>query len=193
MISKIENIEFIMIAEQIFQDHERELLRPHELGWIAGILDMKGVIVRKRNQMRRTTQTVMIVETRHRDLVLRLSKYTGTDPAIQSERRIKEEWARRGCVEHCPEKHNHIQTISLPQISRWQVTGSSLAVVVFNVMPYLTDNERTRAMIEAMESVSSTIPLKGQGRSAIDQALRRLANLGWIIPDYLLPAEHTLF
>ncbi len=170
-----------------------KLLRPHELGWIAGILDMKGAVVRKKNQLRRTTQTVMIVETRHRDVILRLSNYTGTDPAIQHERKMKEEWAKRGCVEHCPEKHNHVQIVTLPQISRWQVTGSSLAVVVHNVMPYLTDNDRTRAMIDAMESVSSTIPLKGQGRSAIDQALRRLSGLGWIIPDYLLPAEYTLF
>lgn len=174
-------------------DQDRTLLGPHELGWIAGILDMKGAVVHKRNQLRKTTQTVMIVETRHRDLVVRLSKYTGTDPAIQHERKVKEEWARRGCVEHCPEKHNHIQTVTLPQISRWQVTGSSLAVVVFNVMPYLTDNDRTREMIQAMEDVSSTIPLEGRGRSAIDAALHRLANLGWMIPEYLLPPERTLF
>jgi len=167
-------------------------LGPHELGWFAGILDMKGTVVRKRNQMRKTTQTVLIVESRHRDIIVRLSKYTGTDPAIQHERKAKEEWGRRGCVEHCPEKHHHVQTVTLPQISRWQVTGSSLAVVVFNVMPYLTDNDRTRAMIVAMEDVGSSIPLSGQGRSAIDAALDRLSNLGWMIPEYLLPREPTL-
>lgn len=151
---------------------------------------MKGTVVRKKNSARRTTQTVLIVETRHRDIVMRLSKYTGTEPAIHRERKTKESWNRRGCVEHCPDQHQHVQVVSLPQISRWQVTGSSLAVVAYNVLPYLTESDRYRDMVAGMEEVASTIPLKGQGRSAIDQALRRLASLGWMIPDYLLPAEY---
>lgn len=161
-------------------------LQPHDFGWIAGTLDLKGVVVRKNNKGRKTPQIVLLVETKERSVVKRLAKYTGTDPAQQTQRKIKEEWSRRGCVEHCPAQHVHIQEVSMPPISRWQVTGSSLAVVVYNVMPYLTDCDKTRKMRDAMEEIGSTITLEGQGRAAIDAAIKRLTNLGWDIPSYLL-------
>lgn len=160
-------------------------LQESDLGWIAGTIDLKGVVIRKRNKQRRTTQTVLMVETRHRPIVERLSDYTGTDPSIQTDRKIKEAWKRKGCVEHCPTQHVHIQETSMPDISRWQVTGSSFVVVMYNVLPHLTKSPKSNSFREAMEEVASTIPLRGQGRAAIDRAIRRLSALGWVIPPYL--------
>lgn len=168
-------------------------LQPHDFGWVAGIIDMKGLIARKKNPSRATTQNVLVVDTKNRDVIVRLAKYTGTDPAIQQEKRIKDSWRRKGCADHCPSQHVHVREVSMPQISRWQITGVSLATVAFNVLPYLTDSDRTRDIIAAVEEIASTIPLMGPGRGAIDAALRRLANLGWEIPDYLLPTARTLF
>lgn len=182
------SIEFAMITNL------EKLLQPQDLGWIAGILDMKGKVMKKNNSQRNTRQTVLVVETRHHDIVKRLGEYVGTNPEMQKERKSKEEWTRRGCVEHCPDKHQHVETVNMPSISRWTVTGSSLVVVVYNVLPYLTkDSQRHQDMMDAMETIASTIPLEGQGRNAIDTALSRLANLGWIIPNYVLPAESVMF
>lgn len=166
------------------------MLQAAELGWIAGTLDMKGIITRKNNQQRTTKQIVLVVDSRHRAIVQRLSRYTGTEPAEQAAKPVKEAWNRSGCVEHCPTKHNHVvSNAMMPPISRWQVTGSSLVIVLYNVLPYLTRTEKTEEFQQAMEDISSTLPLQGQGRSAIDAAIRRLANLGWEIPSYILRSE----
>src|SRR6188768_640617 len=105
------------------------LLLPHDLGWIAGTIEIKGAIVIKKNQDRATPQSVLIVETKQLEVVRRLALYTGTMPEQQTHRKIKEEWLRTGCVEHCPDKHVHVNQVQMPPIARWQVTGSSLVVV----------------------------------------------------------------
>jgi hypothetical protein len=62
-------------------------------------------------------------------------------------------------------------------------------VVLYNVLPYLTASEKTQKFKEGMELVASHIPKSGQGRAAIDRAIRRLAGLGWLIPPYLFHEE----
>lgn len=163
-------------------------LQPHELGWIAGVIDMKGVITKKNNQKRATPQIAMVVDSRHLDIIARLSRYTGTDPTGQ-QRTPKKEWSRRNCVEHCPYQHVHVQEVTFPEMARWQVSGSSLVVIMYNVMPYMTDSAKALTFREAMESVASTLPLEGQGRGAIDKAIARLERLGWNIPFYIRRKE----
>jgi hypothetical protein len=160
-------------------------LQPHDLGWIAGTIDLKGTVVVKKNQDRATPQSVLLVESKELAVVRRLALYTGTAPEQQVHHKIKEEWNRRGCAEHCPEKHNHVQSVAMPPVARWQVTGSSLVVVLYNVLPYLTESAKRERFKEDMELVASYIPVAGQGRAAIDKAIRRLAGLGWLIPPYL--------
>lgn len=170
---------------QLTHSTTRQLLQPHELGWIAGLIDLKGAIVIKKNQDRATPQSVLIVESKELDVIRRLSAFTGSHPEQQTTRKIKEEWNRRGCVEHCPESHIHVQEVSMPPIARWQVTGSSLVVVLYNVLPHLTPSPKTQKFQDGMELVASYVTLSGQGRAAIDKAIRRLAGLGWLIPPYL--------
>lgn len=163
-------------------------LQAAELGWIAGTLDVQGLVVYKKNSQRSTKQSVLVVQTRHRPVVQRLSRYTGTDPALV-QTRIKEEWNRAGCKEHCPTQHHHVTPKTMPTTSRWQVTGSSLVVVLYNVLPYLTASDKAAHFREAMEYVASVMPLSGQGRGAIDKAMNRLEGLGWDIPAYLRRVE----
>lgn len=162
-------------------------LQPHDLGWIAGTIDLKGTIVIKKNQDRATPQSVLIVESKELAVIRRLAAYTGTDPEQQTKHKIKEEWNRKGCVEHCPDKHNHVVQVAMPPIARWQVTGSSLVVVLYNVLPYLTESAKSEKLKDGMELVASYVTLGGQGRAAIDKAIRRLSSLGWLIPSYLFP------
>lgn len=156
-----------------------------QLGWMAGVIDLKGAFVRKRNKQRATPQIVLMVESRHYDVIRELARLTGTSPAIQ-ELRVKEEWARRSCTEHCPDKHVHVQEVTMPSIARWQVTGVAVAVVLYNLQSFLrTSKPYTETMIECLQN----IPPSGQGRSAVDRAIRRLAELGWDIPDMVYPPE----
>lgn len=135
--------------------------------------------------MRSSPQSVLIVESKQLEVIQRLSAYTGTSPENQINRNIKEEWRRKGCVEHCPDQHVHVVNVAMPPIARWQVTGSSLVVVLYNVLPYLTESSKSKNLREGMELVASYVPASGQGRGAIDKAIRRLAGLGWMIPHYL--------
>jgi hypothetical protein len=167
------------------------MLQSHELGWIAGTLDAKGSITKKNNQQRATPQMVLYVDSKDRHIVQRLSRYTGTDPAEKQRRTIRYEWDRKGCVEHCPTQHIHINERQLPPMSRWQVTGSSLVVVVYNVLPYITESEKATMFRTAMEEIAATLPLEGQGRNAINNAINRLANLGWQIPNYMYAMPKT--
>lgn len=159
----------------------------HQLGWLAGILDMKGVVLRKKNQSRATPQLVLAVETRQLQVVRELSRMTGTAPELQKAR-ATEPWMRRGCVEHCPEQHIHgiNEGNGMPAIARWTVTGASMGVVLHNVLPYLRND---KALGEAMVEVLALVPASGQGRGAIDRALARLVELGWDLPDEVLPAN----
>lgn len=169
------------------------ILQPHDLGWIACALDLKGNIIIKKNQDRATPQSVLIVESKELPVIRRLAAYTGTSPEQQVHRKIKEEWNRRGCVEHCPKSHVHVQSVQMPPIARWQVTGSSLVVVLYNVLPHLTYSDKSEKFKEGMAEVASYVPVSGQGRAAIDRAIRRLAGLGWLIPPYLMHRdEHEL-
>lgn len=161
-------------------------LQLHDLGWIAGTIDLKGNIIVKKNADRATPQAVLMVETKELHVVKRLSTYTGTDPDYKTHAKVKESWNRRGCTEHCPNQHVHIQEVNMPPVARWQVTGSSLVVVLYNVFPYLTASSKASKLQEGMELVASYVPYSGQGRAAIDRAIRRLAGLGWLIPPYLL-------
>lgn len=152
-----------------------------QLGWMAGVLDLKGAITKKKNHSRRTPQFVLFVESRHHDIIRRLGNMVGTTPELQASKNLSEIF-RRGCIEHCPEPHNHVNLddLSMPAVSRWTITGLPMAIVLFNVLPYLATDKGWSA---TMNEIMSYAPDSGQGRGAIDKAIRRLASLGWDIPQ----------
>lgn len=148
---------------------------------MAGILDLKGKVIRKKNQTRATPQFVLIVETRHYPIVRELARMVGTAPELQVEKDIPS-FARRGCTEHCPDQHVHVnEQLHMPAIARWTVTGLPMAIVLFNVLPFLR-TDSLKGFTEAMNEAMSYAPTEGRGRGAIDKAIRRLMDLGWEIP-----------
>ncbi len=159
-----------------------------QLGWLAGILDLKGSIIRKNNKQRASSQIVLMVETRHSTIIRQLSRMTGTTPEFQPEKPV-EPWMRRGCIEHCPEQHVHVayEKSMMPAVARWTVTGVALAIVLYNVLPFLHNDDKP--FMEAMEMALGQIVPDGQGRAAIDRAIRRLQDLGWEIPTAVYPEK----
>ena len=151
-----------------------------QLGWMAGIIDLKGRLLRKNNQRRATSQIVLAVESKEVAIVRGLSRLTGTSPEMQ-ERRPLREWMRTGCTEHCPEPHVHVSRdgLFMPHMARWTITGAAMVVILDNVLPFLMVDRGYR---EAMAEVVANTKFVGQGSGATVAALQRLKDLGWEMP-----------
>jgi hypothetical protein len=151
-----------------------------DLGWMAGVLDLKGRIVIKANKMRQTRQIVLAVESSERPVIKRLARMTGTSPESQVQRPIKD-WMRRACSDHCPDAHIHIHDERvMPPVSRWTITGAGAAVILLALLPFLaTDRDWEDAIAEIMGAT----PLSGQGATAVLGQLHRLRELGWDLPE----------
>jgi hypothetical protein len=157
------------------------MIQPTKLGWMAGVIDLKGRVTEKDNKLRKSSkQTTMMVETREIHIVRELASLTGTIPETRQRAPLKE-WMRRGCTEHCPEQHIHVEdTREMPAMARWTISGSALAVVLYNLMPFLITQEEYK---ELYDRLIKEAPLHGQGSGAVVAAIRRLAYLGWDLPE----------
>lgn len=158
---------------------------PPQLGWMGGIIDMKGRTREQTSLMRRHPQCILVVETGQLPVVQRLARLTGTRPTITQGRPLSKS-LRRGCSEHCPEPHEHF-TPTLPTIGRWYISGAAAAVVLEALLeepnPYLTVDVTER--IEFLGKIKETIPADGRGRHAVNKSIERMRKLGWEIPGYL--------
>ncbi len=108
-----------------------------KLGWMAGILDYHGLLIRKKNRTRATPQLVLMVESTKTSVVRELGRLTGSHAESRHNRLVKD-WMQRGCTEHCPEPHIEHEAPGpsfLPPVTRWTVTGAAMAVVLHNVIP----------------------------------------------------------
>lgn len=158
------------------------MIAPIKLGWVAGVIDLKGRLIRKKNPTRATPQIVLIVETKETLVVRELGNLTGTRPEAMKRQPLKE-WMRKGCSEHCPEAHFHVydhDELYMPPIARWTVTGAGMYVVMHNIMPFI---QIDRGYKDAMDEVLANTPLTGQGAFAVVNSLRRLHGLGWELPE----------
>ena len=158
----------------------------HQLGWMAGVIDLKGRIIVKHNKQRRTRQLVLVVETQETQVVQELGRMTGTALELKMPRNMPD-FMRHGCVEHCPTEHVHVKS-EMPSISRWTVTGSAMAVVVYNLLPFMRND---RGLLKGMQEIFQMTPKSGAGRNAIDQSIKRMAELGWEIPEELMSAKNV--
>jgi hypothetical protein len=161
-------------------------LAPERLGWMAAVIDLKGLPIRKANKTRATPQLVLVVESKHVNVIRRLSEMTGTEVERKNQRNLGEGWMRRGCVEHCPEPHFHQHSEEhrwqMPDTQRWSITGVGAAIVLHNLMPYLTD---TTEYEEFAALAVTNAALTGQGSGAARAAISRLMRLGWELPPLL--------
>lgn len=158
------------------------MISPIKLGWVAGVIDLKGRLIFKNNQQRATPQVVLMVESKEMPVIRELNNLTGTRSESRDRRPLKD-FMRKGCSEHCPEAHIHIheelEGLYLPAIARWTVTGAGMYVVLDNVLPYI---QIDRGYTEAMAQVMERTVLDGQGSGAVVNSLRRLHSLGWELP-----------
>lgn len=152
-----------------------------DLAWVAGVIDMKGKLVRKRNKNRVTPQVVLWVESRDGSIVRGLSQLTGTNPELMNPEFAS--FNRRGCVEHCPDEHVHVAEFSI-QTARWTISGLALGVLLWNVLPYVRSDKPWK---ETMEELFSLSVVAGRGSGATVKALNRLSGLGWDIPAAIRP------
>jgi hypothetical protein len=160
------------------------MIPEYKLGWVAGVLDYKGTIIRKANSRRATPQLVLMVESTNSAVVAELSQLTGGAPEPR-DNRLRKEWMSRGCKVHCPEAHVHHEGPGewhLPPVSRWTVTGAGMAIVLFNVIPYMVTD---KGMQQAMDDSLAHLVTSGRGVGAVRASVVRLAELGWNLPPQI--------
>lgn len=148
------------------------------MAWMAGIIDLKGRLIFKNNKTRATQQVVLAVQTKEEAVLLGLAELTGTTPELQAARSLPS-FMRKGCTEHCPEKHIHANDYphgAMPANGRWTITGASMAVILHNLKPYLMVD---RGYDLAVEHVVLDVALEGRGSGAVTKSLARLRALGW--------------
>lgn len=152
----------------------------YQLGWMAGIVDMKGRILSKNNKTRKTKQLVLSVDTKEIQIVRRLSSMTGTRPELQAAQ-PRPEFMRRSCHEHCPEAHIHVgeDPFLMPEIARWTITGAGMVVVLSSLMPFLSID---RGWDQAVETATNQTVFHGPGSGMVKSTLARLKALGWDLP-----------
>lgn len=152
-----------------------------QLGWMAGVIDLKGRVVTKKNKTRSTPQVVMYVETKESDIIKELARMTGLNPEMK---RVPETatFYRRPCNAHCPDAHSCVDesTYSFPQVARWTITGAVIAVVLSNLRPFLRTN---RGYDELLLQIMGQASFSGRGMGATVKAIRRMEALGWDIPE----------
>lgn len=157
---------------------------PGTIAWTAGILDSHGRLGKKSNKDRAkgSHQIVLHVSSTKLELVSRLSQLTGTleDRKYLPGKQLN--WDARGCASHCPDAHIHYES-HLPDVSKWAVSGSALAIVLWNTRPYLVST--FQPWDQALSTCLTQVRLTGQGVGAVRASTRRMASLGWPIPQLL--------
>lgn len=153
-----------------------------DMAWMAGVIDLKGTMLRKRNQSRRTTQFVLYVQTKNERIAARLSALTGTAPESHTPP-TAEMFLRRNCAEHCVTPHVHVNDgpypWQMPRTTRWALTGIAAAVVLANLAPFMsTCGDYAADVAEIVRDFAA----EGQGSGAVRKTLARLSALGWQIP-----------
>jgi hypothetical protein len=160
------------------------------LWWFAGVLDSGGSIIRKNNKMRKTPQIVLIVESRHTEVINKLCALTGISPDVKPPRTTND-WARKGCTEHCPKPHVEVHIgeyiREMPSIARWAITGAGAAVVLYNLLPKMFADA---AYANIVNEILDNTPLTGQGSGATVPQIKRLSELGWKLPQKFKHLEY---
>jgi hypothetical protein len=164
------------------------MISENDLGWLAGIIDFQGHIVYKNNKQRASSsvQAVLYVETRVEEIIAKLCSLTGNTLEPHEQSKLRPEWTRRGCEEHCPEAHVHVIPVSIPDVYKWTVSGASMAIVLWNLRDRMCTTREPWGW--AVATALSSTRLTGQGSGAAMSAIRRMERLGWQLPPLMREA-----
>lgn len=144
-----------------------EMTRPplteRELAYFAGVIDVMGTM--RVRDVRGTELPFVEVNCPNLPLLEWLADKTGTGVT-----KVRRDYKRNGCADHCPEPHVHIESSS----GRWSVSGVRATVVLHNLLPYLQLQVET-----AMDVLA-----KGLWAPRKPATVTKMTELGWATPDF---------
>lgn len=143
-------------------------LTERRLAYMAGIVDVMGNL--RLREVNHSGTLLPFVEVACPNILLleRLGEWTGS--AVT---KVRRDYRRNGCTKHCPEPHVHIQSSS----GRWSVSGVRATVVLHGLLPYL----------ELQADQASELLEAGLVAPRKPATIRKLAELGWVIPEFRPP------
>lgn len=137
-------------------------LTQSDLAYVAGVVDTLGVL--RTRQVGDTRLTMLAVHSPNLPLLGYLAGLCGTKVTT-----VKRGYDRAGCSEHCPDRHQHITSVS----GRWSVTGAKATVVLAAVRPYLRLQGYACDQVLAAAARAPSKPATWE----------HMASLGWPVPD----------
>lgn len=148
-----------------------EKLTAAQLGWVAGVLDVRGYLSeRPSSQTDRRLPTVAVtlgaLDGAPHPVISRLCEHTGVQPIATGKG-----YNRSGCGEHCPEPHVHVTNL----YHRWIVGGAKAVAVLRAVEPLLvTRQAEARRLIELAANYKNAhirdMELRGWGPPGREEA-----------------------
>lgn len=157
------------------------MINEGDLGWVAGILDLKGKVYRLTARQGGRIQYSLCVTDRNVPLIRQLCHLTGVRGQDHDggRERAPEHW-RRACDLHCPQEHVHVKPPG--STLRWGLRGAGALIVIDAVLPFC--RIQRDAFAEVRPEIASQINAQiNPGKSGI--ATRRMADMGWAIPEEL--------
>lgn len=156
-----------------------------KLAWMAGVVELRGKVTILQDPMRRTVQLRLRLQSQHVVMVQRLCAYTGIEINDKPSREIHG-LDRRGCVEHCPERHQHT-AVRMPRMAHWGMTGVGAAIVLHGLAPHFLGVLDLTLVDQYLNTlnVPSDWRKPGRGMKAVFDSVNRLRTIGWEIPEPL--------
>jgi hypothetical protein len=139
------------------------MVNESRLAYIAGIIDSQAGI---RSRFVGETELPMVyVHGPNLPVLNLLADMTGTSVTV-----VRRGYAKAGCSTHCPDKHQHVTSVS----GRWSVSGAKATVLLWNIRPYLMFQQEAAA---AALAIGMSSPLK-------QATPQKMVELGWSLPDF---------
>jgi hypothetical protein len=154
-----------------------------DLGWMAGILDFQGHVVRKNNKSRAegSQQIAIYVDTSITAITARLNELTGTKVITNDhEIEVKDDIVRKGCAEHCETAHIHVAPVVRLKSTTWTLSGAAASIALWSLQRYMVSTHEPWQWAMAMGFASTR--LTGRGATAALLSIRRMASYGWDLP-----------
>lgn len=82
---------------------------------------------------------------------------------------VRRTYLKHRCTEHCPERHEYVQS----ETARWSITGAKATIILAAVLPYMRFQ---RELAEEVLAIGLDAPHK-------KPTVTKMKRLGWPLPD----------